>query len=201
MKHRRHRDRRSHREKVRDEKRLSLAATVGLIAFGGLFVGALYLGFRGDPISPAQLDGTPAQQSLIEGVQSLPVKFVMAESTTATSITRQFSICKTGGGVNCVVDGDTIWLDGVKIRVADIDAPETHPPRCQLEADLGNKATIRLQALLNAGPFEARSIGSRDVDKYGRKLRVLMRESQSLGETLVQEGLARKWDGSRHPWC
>ena len=34
-----------------------------------------------------------------------------------------FGFCHTGGGYNCVVDGDTIWLKGQKIRVADIDAP------------------------------------------------------------------------------
>jgi len=114
---------------------------------------------------------------------------------------RSFALCHTGGGTNCVVDGDTVWMDGIKIRVADIDAPETHPPRCEQEADLGNRATLRLQELLNAGPFETASISNRDEDKYGRKLRVLVRSGQSLGNILVSEGLARTWDGARHPWC
>lgn len=114
---------------------------------------------------------------------------------------RTFTLCHTGGGTNCVVDGDTIWLDGSKIRVADIDAPETHPPRCDREADLGNRATQRLLALVNAGSFETQPIGNRDEDRYGRKLRVLVRGGQSLGGMLVAEGLARTWDGSRHPWC
>src|SRR3546814_7636950 len=39
---------------------------------------------------------------------------------------RSFGLCFTGGGENCVVDGDTFWIDGEKVRVADIDAPETH---------------------------------------------------------------------------
>jgi endonuclease YncB( thermonuclease family) len=98
------------------------------------------------------------------------------------------------------VDGDTIWKDGVKIRVADIDAPETHPPRCAFEADLGRKATLRLQELLNQGPVDLAAI-DRDEDIYGRKLRVLSRNGQSLGVQLVQEGLARPWAGSRKPWC
>lgn len=92
-------------------------------------------------------------------------------------------------------------MDGVKIRVADIDAPETHPSRCPREAELGGKATRRLLALVNEGPFEAVSIGSRDEDRYGRKLRVLVRHGRSLGDILVAEGLARTWDGARHPWC
>lgn len=119
----------------------------------------------------------------------------------AAQVQHTFTLCYTGGGTNCVVDGDTIWLDGVKIRVADIDAPETHPPRCAREADLGTRATQRLLVLVNAGPFSAEPSGDRDVDRYGRRLRVLVRDGQSLGDVLVSEGLARTWDGTRHPWC
>jgi endonuclease YncB( thermonuclease family) len=113
---------------------------------------------------------------------------------------RTFTICHTGGGANCVVDGDTAWIDGMKVRVADIDAPETHPPRCPHEAELRDRATTRLAALMNAGPFTLASV-DRDEDRYGRKLRVLIRDGRSLGDQLVGEGLARTWDGRRHPWC
>lgn len=112
-----------------------------------------------------------------------------------------FGLCHTGGGTNCVVDGDTIWMNGVKIRVADIDAPETHPSRCAIEADLGGRATLRMQQLLNAGPFELVRI-ERDEDRYGRKLRTLVRQGRSLGEILVSEGLARPYEGGvRSGWC
>lgn len=100
-----------------------------------------------------------------------------------------------------MVDGDTLWLDGAKIRVADIDTPETHPPRCAREAELGRRATERLQALLNAGPFSVEEAGDRDTDRYGRQLRVLTRKGDSLGDQLVREGLARPWEGKRRPWC
>lgn len=99
-----------------------------------------------------------------------------------------------------MVDGDTAWIGGEKIRIADIDAPETHPPRCDNEAELGNRATRRLAELMNAGPFELKVIG-RDRDRYGRKLRVLVRGGSSLGGLLVAEGLARAWEGRRRPWC
>lgn len=113
---------------------------------------------------------------------------------------RAFTICHTGGGTNCVVDGDTVWIDGVKIRVADIDAPETHPPRCASEGALGDRATRRLAKLMSAGPFELRP-ADRDEDRYGRKLRVITRNGRSLGDQLVREGLARAWEGRRRPWC
>lgn len=99
-----------------------------------------------------------------------------------------------------MVDGDTFWVDGEKIRIADIDAPETHQPRCVAEKALGDAATERLHALLNAGPFVLAST-DRDTDRYGRKLRIVMRHGASIGEELVAEGLARAWDGARHPWC
>jgi endonuclease YncB( thermonuclease family) len=112
----------------------------------------------------------------------------------------KFGSCFTGGGFNCVVDGDTFWMDGERIRVADIDAPETHPPRCDYEAQLGRRATDRLRELLNDGPIELEA-ADRDKDVYGRKLRIVTRNGESLGDQLVQEGLARPWTGSRQPWC
>lgn len=103
--------------------------------------------------------------------------------------------------VNCVVDGDTLWSGGVKIRIADIDTPEVGRPRCASEKALGDRATIRMIQLVNAGPFELRAWPGRDEDQYGRKLRVLTRDGRSLGDMLVAEGLARAWTGRRQPWC
>lgn len=101
----------------------------------------------------------------------------------------------------CVVDGDTFWLEGEKIRIADIDTPEISEPKCDAEYQLGMKATHRLRDLLNEGAFEVRPIGNRDEDRFGRKLRVVVRGGQSLGDQLVSEGLARTWTGRRQPWC
>jgi len=55
--------------------------------------------------------------------------------------------------------------------------------------------------LLNDGPFELQSFQSRDTDRYGRKLRIVIRDGVSIGERLVAEGLARRWTGRRMPWC
>nr|WP_316724613.1 thermonuclease family protein [Sphingobium sp. KCTC 72723] len=122
------------------------------------------------------------------------------QSMAADALSAQFGFCHSGGGSNCVVDGDTFWFRGDKYRIADIDTPETHGPRCEAEGVLGARATQQLQTLLNAGPFSLAS-GDRDSDRYGRALRVVTRKGQSIGEQLVAEGLARSWDGARHPWC
>jgi len=130
----------------------------------------------------------------------LPVPDILSDIQSAIPLPSRFGLCHTGGGTNCVVDGDTFWMDGQRVRMADIDAPETHPPRCALEADLGRQATRRLRELLNEGPVQLQSIG-RDQDQYGRLLRIVTRDGRSLGMTLVEERLARRWTGSRQPWC
>lgn len=126
-------------------------------------------------------------------------------SVTATAAQpgafKPYPLCSGSVRVHCVVDGDTIWSEGVKIRVADIDTPEVSEPKCQSEASLGARATQRMLQLVNAGPFEMKAWEGRDEDKYGRKLRVLMRDGRSLGDILVSEGLARSWTGRRQPWC
>jgi hypothetical protein len=54
---------------------------------------------------------------------------------------RSFDLCTRAPRVTCVVDGDTFWLDGTKIRIADINTPETGQPQCAAEAILGRRRT------------------------------------------------------------
>ena len=131
---------------------------------------------------------------------ALGAGWATGSSPGAGAIRASFGYCHTGGGTNCVVDGDTLWLGGEKIRVADIDAPETHPARCASEQALGDQATRRLQQLLNGGAVSLQAI-DRDRDKYGRKLRIVLVNGRSVGDRLVDEGLARPYAGGRRPWC
>ncbi|MDQ3044328.1 MAG: thermonuclease family protein [Chloroflexota bacterium] len=115
-------------------------------------------------------------------------------------ILANFNFCHSGAGTNCVVDGDTLWLEGQKIRIADIDAPETHDYGCLAEKELGDRATQRLLQLVNGGSVSVSSI-ERDEDPYGRKLRIVMVDGVGVGDTLVSEGLARYYGNGRKPWC
>jgi len=112
-----------------------------------------------------------------------------------------FTLCHRWNHRRCVIDGDTIRYKGLTIRLDGIDAPETHEPKCRLELALGERATNRLIELLNAGSFEVIHKGGQDEDRYGRKLCVIERDGRSLGDDLVAEGLARRWDGARQSWC
>ena len=58
-----------------------------------------------------------------------------------------------------------------------------------------------MHPLLNAGPFTLTPIKC-DVDRYGRKLRIVERGGESRGAVLVRHGLARHYGGGkRSPWC
>lgn len=140
-----------------------------------------------------------------EGVSDRPLSFIRAATAETpepggSSKRVSFSFCHMGGGFNCVVDGDTIWFEGTKIRLADIDTPETHDYQCQVEKDLGDRATVRLREILQGGSISLQPI-DRDEDQYGRKLRVVLVDGDSVGEALVDEGLARWYEGGRRPWC
>lgn len=131
---------------------------------------------------------------------SIPASAAMASTLTPGKLSAEFSICGKSRRVNCVVDGDTFWFQSKKIRIADIDAPELSPPRCEVEREKGEAAKRRLLALLNGGKFSIVSDG-RDEDRYGRELRIVTRNGRSIGALLVEENLARRWDGLRQPWC
>ena len=57
-------------------------------------------------------------------------------------------------------------------------------------------------ALPGHAPFElVPAADGRDEDRFGRKLRRVVRDGRSLGEQLVAEGLAHRWGGRKLPWC
>lgn len=149
---------------------------------------------------PEVVEASSAPVTLFAGDEGKAALAGSEGMATRDALSARFSLCHSGGGSNCVVDGDTFWFAGEKYRIADIDTPETHPARCAEEAELGDAATARLHEWLNAGAFSMESAG-RDVDRYGRKLRVVMRDGESVGSVLVADGLARPWEGRRRPWC
>lgn len=125
---------------------------------------------------------------------------VMQVSTSGTAGT-PFALCHGSSANDCVIDGDTIDFNGQRIRMVDYDAPEISEPKCASEAALGERAKMRLLDLLNSGSVEIRRIGSRDEDRYQRKLRLVLVNGRSVGDTLIAEGLAWPWQGHRHAWC
>lgn len=103
-----------------------------------------------------------------------------------------------GTRVTYVFDGDTFQMGGQRIRIANIDAPETHEYRCAAELALGNRATEKLRALLSSGTITLNGEGH---DQYGRDLGTVRVNGQDVGELMIAAGLAREYGSGRRSWC
>jgi endonuclease YncB( thermonuclease family) len=103
-----------------------------------------------------------------------------------------------------VIDGDTFDLDGERIRIANIDAPELHHAKCDAERRLAIVARNRLKALLTSGAINV-SVGDpidgRTRDRRGRTLATISVNGEDIGQILIAEQLARPWEGGQRSWC
>lgn len=101
-----------------------------------------------------------------------------------------FTMCPDRIKRNCVIDGDTFRLDGERIRIEDIDAPEVFSPRCTRERAIGIQAKQELLALLNDGQFTLARYQDNERETYGRKLWAVERGGRSIGRWNERE---RDW--------
>lgn len=110
-----------------------------------------------------------------------------------------FSMCGRDR-TTCVVDGDTIWLQGVNLRLESYDTPEPYNDICggQAEVALAKRASARLLQLLNDNPF---TVEAQNTDRYGRTLATIRIGGTDVGDILISEGLARRWPNGDEFWC
>jgi endonuclease YncB( thermonuclease family) len=122
-----------------------------------------------------------------------------AAQAAAFSVTARFSMCGSNRHT-CVVDGDTIWLEGHNLRLQSFDTPEPYTDICggAAEVALAKRASARLLELLNGNQFSVETAGK---DRYGRALVTIRVAGQDVGEILIEEGLARQWPDGREWWC
>ena len=52
------------------------------------------------------------------------VALTIALTGPAAAVRADFPVCGSGPRITCVVDGDTVWFEGVKYRFEEIDTPE-----------------------------------------------------------------------------
>jgi len=122
-------------------------------------------------------------------------------ATRPERISGTFTRCGRGSSRACVVDGDTLRLGDRRVRLMGIDAPELSDARCPAERALGQRAADRLLALVNQGEFDLIGHRFNSTDHYGRDLRLASRRGVSLGQILVDEGLAHRYFGAERGWC
>lgn len=101
----------------------------------------------------------------------------------------------------CIVDGDTLWLDGVNLRMEGYDTPEPYTAICggASEVALAKRASARFLELLNEKPF---TIVTGGLDNTGeRTLATIRIDGRDVGDILIDEGLARRWPDGHEWWC
>lgn len=131
------------------------------------------------------------------------MKIILAALICVLAVGPAFAIDQCGGGKRhtCVVDGDTLWIDGVKLRAQGYDTPETTTNICggAQEVALGQAATRRFINILNTARIEISPVGRKG--RYGRDLVVIYADGRDVGDILVGEGLARHYPHGQEFWC
>lgn len=159
-------------------------------------IGSLAEGVRVEVLSQ---DGqwTQVQSSLGEGWMAS--RYLSSQRLpSASDVVPQGSILASAVRV---IDGDTIEYGGQSIRLIGFDTPETYYADCASEKARGDAATARLRQLISS----ARSLQlllRNERDRYGRGLGTLLVDGQDVGNVLISEGLARRYNrGPRLGWC
>ena len=117
-------------------------------------------------------------------ITSLLLASAVALATLAGPALAEFT---PATGTVSIVDGDTISVGRERIRLLDIDTPETFRSRCENELVLGLKAKERLRQLLDSGPVSIERDGR---DRYRRTLAQVRVGDIDVGATLLAEGFA-----------
>jgi micrococcal nuclease len=104
-----------------------------------------------------------------------------------------------------VVDGDTIDvcnLNGVeRIRIANLDAPESYRAKCAKEKLAGIQAK---QAAIQffVRPSVQLDISRHSTDRYGRSIADVSVNGKDFRQHMIAEGYGVQWQfNERHDWC
>jgi endonuclease YncB( thermonuclease family) len=91
-----------------------------------------------------------------------------------------------------VVDGDTFDLQGERIRIHGIDAPEAGQTCIQdgRRVSFGRQATWHLRRLVGISTPRCRRL---ELDRYGRTVAICLVGDVDLGAEMVRAGLARDY--------
>lgn len=138
-------------------------------------------------------------------IRLLLAAVVVAGTIPCAAAPVQLRMCQ-GGERNtatktCVVDGDTLWLNGVDYRLRDFDTPEPQSNICggEREIALAHQASARLLELLNTNDWTIETFGR---DNTGRRVLATIRiNGRDVGDILINERLARRWPDGDEWWC
>jgi len=110
----------------------------------------------------------------------------------------QFGQCYNSDGRNCVVDGDTLYVDHAKVLIAGIEAPEINGARCAQEKDRGIAAAVALSDLLQSGSV---TVSPTFRDEYGRAVSKVTVKGRDVADYMISHSFVRAYAGEKQKWC
>ncbi len=166
--------------------RTQLAVAVLSLVFGALGLSE-YKKYLSSP------EVTSALSSVFESIDTPSSPVPIQTATTQASISAVPQAGSETAVVASVIDGDTVLLtDGRKVRYVGIDAPEAKGSDAQVTC-YGAEATAENMRLV-AGKSVSLEKDTKETDKYGRLLRYVYVDGNSVSKALVAGGFARsKW--------
>lgn len=126
------------------------------------------------------------------------VSAITRSDGAAAPVPLRFSHCYSGNRLNCVWDGDTATIDGQRVEIAGMDAPEVSGAACPDERRRGIVAAVRLRDILNSG--DVKVLGTQRAHD-GRILTTVQVNGRDVGAAMVASGAAREYGGGPRSWC
>jgi len=108
------------------------------------------------------------------------------------------------GQTPSVVDGDTVRIAGVRIRLTDYDSPELFSPKCPRELALAQAAKLELERLISRVKLELVPCATTN---YGRLCAEGTINGKPLSEHMIERGLGTAyvckpgWCPAKISWC
>jgi len=126
---------------------------------------------------------------MYDGSWCFQVTMIRLTCLLVLALTSPTARAQTVAGTAQIVDGDTLTIDGQRIRLFGIDAPESDQScvRRSEHWDCGATATEQLRSLTDGNTV---SCEQQDIDQYGRIVAICRAGRYDLGRTMVEYGYA-----------
>ena len=110
----------------------------------------------------------------------------------------RFAQCYNAAGPNCVLDGNTVYVDRQKVRIAGLEVPKIQGAGCPEERSAGIDAALRLAELLNGGEV---TMSAPIRNATGADVRKIFVNGDDIAPAMISAGLARPIGEDNASWC
>ena len=133
------------------------------------------------------------------GMATLGISAITGNDNTNSAVAAtppRFGDCEDAA--DCVIDGETIRIDGRRVKIAGMEAPRIRFSRCAEEEGAGVKAVGKLHELLNSGKV---TIAGEVRQGDGELRTTVLVDGKDVGAAMIGAGVARVPGNAQGSWC